>query len=130
MGEGGGMTRCSSRQSSPVLPVLHFSDEGRCVHVCPLLDVVTPAFPWSSSLSAALECSLQDGLGHGVVACHMAEPLHLPSLGDGEQWFLCAGSKLNLVAHRFICPVLSPDLQESAQAQTLHLEGFDFPLKF
>ena len=48
---------------------------------CPLFDVVHPAFPLPTTVSATLRGALKDGFGEAVVACDMPEPRKFPSLG-------------------------------------------------
>ncbi len=47
----------------------------------PLLQVVGPMLP----LTSTFHCALENGLGKGIVARHMAKPLEFPPLYNGQQ---------------------------------------------
>ena len=93
------------RFSRDPLPV--FSAGGPCEQfkhgqVCPLFDVVHPAFLLLTTASPALQGALKDGFGEAVVACDMPELCKFPSLDNCQKRFLWTHKEVDLAPHPVI----------------------------
>ena len=74
-------------------PLAIFSAGGPCEQfwhgqICPLFDVVRPAFPLPTTASPTLQGAPKDGFGEAVVACDVPEPCKFPSLDSCQKKFL------------------------------------------
>ena len=104
------------------LPV--FSAGGPCEQfwlgqVCPLFDVVHPAFPLPTTASPTLQGATKDGFGEAVVACDMPEPRKFPSLDSCRKRFLWTHKEVDLAPH----PVVGLVLQVGDTEKFAHAHG-------
>ena len=56
--------------------------------MCPIFDVVHPAFPVPTTASSTLQGVLNDSFAEAVVACDMPEPCKFPSPDSCQKRFL------------------------------------------
>ena len=102
-----------------------FSAGGPCEQfrhwqICPLLDVVHPAFPLPTTASATLQGALQDGSGEAVVACDMPGPCMLSFLDSCQRRFPWTHKEVDLAPHTVVGLVV----QERDAKKFPHTFGF------
>ena len=117
----GGHDRRFSRDPLPV-----FSAGGPCEQfwqgqICPLFDVVHPAFPLLTTMSLTLQGALKDGFGKAVMACDMTKPCKLLFLGSCQKRFLWTHKGVDLALH----PVVGLVLQVGDTEKFPHAPGFE-----
>ena len=102
IGSSGGHEGRFSRDPLPVLsaggPYEQFLHE----QICPLFDVVHPAFPLPTTASPTLQDAPKDGFGEAVVACDMPEPCKFPPLDSCQKRFLWSLREADLAPHAVV----------------------------
>ena len=92
--------------------------------ICPLFDVVHPAFLLPTTASLTLQGALKDGFGEAVVACDMPEPCQFSSVGSCQKRSVWTHKEVDLAPHPVVGLVLQVGVAEKFP-QALGSEGLD-----
>ena len=74
--------------------------------MCPIFDVVHPAFPVPTTASSTLQGVLNDSFAEAVVACDMPEPCQFPSPDSCQKRSLWTHKEVDLPPHPVVGLVL------------------------
>ena len=89
--------------------------------ICPVFDVVHPAFPLQVTMSPTLQGALKDGFGEVVMAYDMPEPCKFPSLDSCQKRFLQTHKEADLALY----PLRGHVLQVGDTEKFPHALGFE-----
>ena len=94
--------------------------------MCPIFDVVHPAFPVPTTASSTLQGVLNDSFAEAVVACDMPEPCKFPSPDSCQKRFLWTHKEVDLPPH----PVVGLVLQVEDAKKFPQALGFKIPVVY